>query len=350
MKTIPRATTPVDLIWCEEARLHVSSLEQVKEIHSDPETTGGSSEETRAQSCPSSPHLSRVGYKEKFRLRVKTVLKVKDHDSQPIIARPPGELSVRSPNKKIFAQRSILLLCLGVIWPLIWVGWVCSSPDRRFSVYGDSSLWVWVLLTMAIAGYPTLMLLRRLPERRYSQCILMLASNVTFGYVLGGLSHSMGWEAITISLLTLLGGLAGAYAHCLTQGHYSWHKAFYSSLCGSTAVSLCAYYLSPNQGVVTGVCWVVNGLVSLALARRIEVHRLPLKLRMKHSLYFALLLSFEMFRLSIQATVLLLHILRRKNDDNDIIKCTTDGEMRITTQETEPRLRTFNLGGSIRSP
>ena len=290
----------------------------------------------------------RVGYREKFRSRVKTVLRgVKDLELEammrgvaPVPVSPEEEV-VCTPNKKQFAKKPVLVLCACTAFSLVWISLFCSHADWTEHFYSNSGPVVACGVLLLMMMFPCLSCLKRIPDSTVSQSLLLGVSNVAFNFLLGKLSLSLGWERIAIGLLSLLACLVGILVYChLSRGAgYEWRSAVNASMLFMTLVDFCVYLLCPTLGIEIVCSWLVNLFIGTALAKRISSSvDIPLKqLKMKHSLYFSLFLCFEVNRL-------LFRLVRTaKNRLVRACRRSSSSELMRQSEEKAVTLRSFHL-------
>lgn len=279
---------------------------------------------------------NRLNYRDKFRARVKTVLKnvrdleIEEYDNQDRQAcRSGGNLEtqetlatnhttlssglgvgddpVDESNAVMFARKAFLILGLQLLLSALWVLGVCQDDSLFDQVYPESSVLTLVAGLGVAAIFSTLYFAKKVFGTIKTHVFISTVLTVSLSYLYGALAEYMSYKLIITSFMMSFSFIVGVVGYCrVTNEEYFCTRK--SSFSGCTTLSLftVSLYLWNGEGIWTlfGL-YIVSSLFGIALVIRTKmtVGAPQEQFLMKHYIFFSMVLYLNFVKTAIYAGI-----------------------------------------------
>lgn len=291
-------------------------------------TPAGLAQKEAGQGSPGGFAHKKISYKEKFRARVKSVLKnvrdleIEEYDQQQRQATESqvGENStenagastlsnglgleddlVDSSNSVVFVRKAFLIMGLQLLISTIWISSVCPNDKLFTQFYEESTGLTVVAAAILLCIFSSLYFTKKVFGSKGTHIVLSSTFTLSLSYSVGALSAYISYKTMAFSFIMSLSFIAGLVTYCKLTSDAAFNVRK-SSLCGFSFLLLtsAALYLWSDVGTLTLVfLWVVTSIFGLALV--VKAHLLSQRkaldnLLMKHYIFFAMLLYIDFLK------------------------------------------------------
>lgn len=281
----------------------------------------------------------KMNYKEKFRSKVKTKLSgVKDTDLEDSIEgtpKPPAEQtgqwndlshymnnpnvfdpdndSVYMANSMLFAKRTCIVLSVQFFINTMWVISICPNKLLFKSVYLESESLLLISALILLVIYTSLTYWKKIAGSLRFQIFVWTVLTISLSYLFGGLCLFFSYSEIISCFFIIMGMLWGAVIYCRVNRDEVFKPRAAASW-GALSILLSTVIVqvvAPQNWWALVLKATLAAIVGTTLLLKIDgisaVHQTDLK--MKHYVYFAMMLYLDLI-------TVLIKLLRSVSDLN----------------------------------
>lgn len=274
-------------------------------------------------------------YKDKFRARVKTVLKnvrdmeIHEYDHQQRRIRKDGQGSqivqieigqsiqasdieigdypVDRSNAVMFARKAYLILGLQLLASAAWVSLVCRDEEIFNQIYPDSS---------PLALLAALIILVILGGMYYSKTVfgsykihifISFMLTMSLSYIYGAMAEYISYRTMVYSFTMSLSFIVGLVVYCriTSDENIRAKKASFSGFTFLAMCTTCLHLWTEASSWTLFALWIISSLFGIALVIRTQLmsEHSDDHLLMKHYVFFSMVLYLNFVKTAIYAAV-----------------------------------------------
>lgn len=299
----------------------------------DNEWTSAKLEQANAPADSECPEKKKLSYKEKFRAKVKTVLRnvrdleIEEYDQQRRKANEENGSQTLDTNQIIFtgsalgveddpvdstnvvkfARKAFLILGLQLLLATVWISWVCPNEELYETLYSDSAAFIILACLALVAIFTTLYFSKKVFGSYKAHIAISSAMTLSLGYLFGALALLISYKTMIVSFVMSLSFIVGLVVYCkLTgDGYFNPKKSTMSGCLALFLVTACIYWWTNTGPWTILVLYMVSNFFGIALVFKthLAAENAGSQLLMKHYIFFAMLLYIDFVKAMAQAAI-----------------------------------------------